>query len=136
MTPILRYALAIGLPILSALVGFVFTTAPASDDFDQRLAAWPAISGPTDYSNSVDRFVGDLSAMHLFGQVAEQTAASANNLETEPEDRGLDGYNLVANSGLDGTQAAILDDPNGMLITVREGDTVGMVGWSRLLIAK
>ena len=130
MTPTLRYLLAVGLPIVAALIGFVFTTPPASDEFDQRLAAWPEISGPADYSNSVDRFVSDLSAMYLFGQVAEQTSAAAVAADAEePVDPGLDGYNLVANPELNGTQAATLDDPNGMFITVREGDTVAN-GWT------
>jgi len=126
MTPLLRYALAIGLPVLAALIGFAITSPPASDDFNERLAAWPEIDAPADYSNSVDRFVSDLSAMYLFGRVEEQIAATAISAEIEEApDRGLDGYAMVAHFGADDAPNASLTDPSGAFFSVREGDIVG-----------
>lgn len=125
MSPV-RYAMGIGLPLLAAGLGFLLTSAPANDGLEQRLAAWPKISEPVDYTNSVDRIIGELSGMYLFGRDLEDPllAAAADAQNATTEDNRLIGVNLIAVASLDKTPTAILDDATGKIISVSVGETV------------
>lgn len=124
-----RLLLAGFAPVGAALLGFLFTSAPANSGLADRLAAWPEIETPVDYSNSSERFISDIAGMYLFGRSAEMLAEEANieaALEAAAEeDRGLSGITLIAIAGLDNTPTAMIDDVDGLISSVTIGDELG-----------
>ncbi|GAB5455983.1 MAG: hypothetical protein Hens2KO_22120 [Henriciella sp.] len=121
-----RYAIGVGLPVLAAGLGFLLTSAPAHDGLEQRLAAWPKTSVPADYSNSIDRIIGELSGMYLFGHGLDDPllAAAADAQNGQIDDKRLTGVSLIAVASLDKTPTAILDDATGAITSVSVGETV------------
>lgn len=133
----LRIVASIALPVLAALLGFVLTNPPTKSGLGQRLAAWPDIVPPTDYSNSIDRIIGEISNMYLFGRdpsALPNASNSTDNLALQQED-GLDGVTLFAIIARDGQPAGVLADDELGVLSVVEGDRVAN-SWTVTSISK
>lgn len=126
MTKPLQMLGLVALPILAGAIGFAITSPPNSSGLGERLASWPNLAPPADYTNSVDRIISEVSSMHLFGRdpnVVENTAPEAGELEALQDD-GLSDLTFIAAFAGDGKQFGILEDPGLGMLRVTEGDQV------------
>lgn len=126
MTKPLQMAGLAALPILAAVIGFAITSPPNSSGLGERLASWPDLAPPADYTNSVDRIISEVSSMHLFGRdpnVVEDITPEAGELEALQDD-GLGDLTLIASFSRDGKPFGTLEDPSLGMFSVTEGDEV------------
>ena len=137
MTSPIRIVTALALPLLAAAIGYLLTSPPANSGLDQRLAAWPDISPPADYSNSVDRIIGEISNMYLFGRDPAAIAASISQMDDSglPQNDELNRISLFAIITRDGQPAGVVEDSNLGVLSVGEGEQIAD-SWTVTSISK
>lgn len=114
------------LPLLAAAIGYVATSPPNNSGLGERLASWPNLASPADYTNSMERIISEVSSMYLFGRDpsgVEDPTPVTGELDL-PQDDGLGGLTLIAVFSRDGKPFGTLEDPDLGMLSVAEGDEV------------